>query len=291
VSIISPFLMVFMAAAIYVAIWLQHRRENLRSQSSTHGKPAVLVDSGRGNRGLWALLVLAVALMLLVSAIAVLVFMSYFAAERARRAEAAARLAQAQEAERVWQQQLSRNDLAWLTGWTMTDEGPALSENVVRFLNLSDAQVEQVNAALRDASRKGREIELRNTTRERNERGRLVTVVSPSLVEVEMLENELWSTLDTVLNAEQQRVARANLKFRPLDAVPGVTLNTLVAPGLFGYSETGARIETWRVGTWHHWNITVRGYTLEQNAPEAPPLYRRYWEEPSEPAAPPTESP
>jgi hypothetical protein len=36
--------------------------------------------------------------------------------------------------------------------------------------------------------------------------------------------------------------------------------------------------------------VTVRGFTLEQSAPELPPLYRQYWEEDAKPTDTSSES-
>jgi hypothetical protein len=278
VSIISPFLMVFVAAGICAAIWMRQRRERLRSRTSIPGKPSELVDSGRGNRA-HRISVLVAALIFLAAAIAILVFKSYFAAERARRAEVAARLAEVQSPDQPQPPQLSPDSLAWRTGWDMTADGPVLHESAIGSLELDEAQVAEVNAALKATYNKARQVERDLMTSEIDERGRRVTVIPPSPV-VDALENEFWSKLDPLLSVEQQRLARANLRLRGVAAEMGVYLHHLTAPGLFGYLESGARIETWRVGSWHHWNVAVRGYTSEQSAPDPPPLYRQYWEAP-----------
>jgi predicted Ser/Thr protein kinase len=282
VSIVTPFLMVFVAAAIFVSIWIQRRREHVPASETYPIKSPPSPQPTVGQRAVWLILfVLSAIVLLFFVAVGTYFFAARTRVRHAREAEMAAQVAERASQFEI-QQRLSRSDLVWRTGWQLTPEGPALHDDEVRSLRLTEAQAQHVNAALRDVYQKARDIEARKEISETNDRGRRVTQIPASPSDVDALENEFWSKLDASLDPQQQRIARANLQVRAIDAAPGVSLHELVAPGLFGYLEAGARIETWRLGTWHHWNVTVRGFTTEQSAPEMPLLYRRYWDDPIE---------
>src|SRR6185295_13340165 len=91
------------------------------------------------------------------------------------------------------------------------------------------------------------------------------------------LKDRLWSQFDTVLNPQQQSIARLNLELDPPAVRPPIALTELVRPGLFGWGQHGAMLELWHVGTWHHWRIQTRGYEYSGSAPRLPNEYRRFW--------------
>jgi hypothetical protein len=169
------------------------------------------------------------------------------------------------------------------SGWIMNPEGPVLGDGFTRAaLNLGPAQIVQVNSILQNTYRDFLVIERENIEQQIDDAGHTVITIKRFPAEIAKLENDLWSRLDVVLNAEQQAIARNNLKLGPVELVPGVSLNDLVRPGLFGWGNAGARIEIWRVGAWYHWKVQTRGYEYSSQGAQLPAEYQRLWKEPAE---------
>jgi predicted Ser/Thr protein kinase len=173
-----------------------------------------------------------------------------------------------------------QNELAYHTWWEMTPEGPRLYDNAILALNLSSAQVDQINSAMRVAFHDYLAQE-RLHLRKETVGNRQISSIEAHPNDVASLEDELWTGLDAVLSVDQQSIARANLRLKPLDYAPGRFLKHLAAPGFFGFAEHGGRVAVWRVGTWFYWEVTSNGVTDKSQSPELPSLYRRFWAEPT----------
>ena len=167
-------------------------------------------------------------------------------------------------------------------GWILGPSGPTLTKSAVELLELQPDQVEKVNKILTDSYQEYLAVEAKNAERGTNEAGHVLITIKPFPAPLAKLEDQLWLKLDAVFNAEQQSLARLNLKLNPAEVVQmGMTVRDAVAPGFFGWGKEGARLELWKVGTWSHWKVSARGNTDIGSAPQLPDEYRRFWKEPA----------
>ncbi len=143
-------------------------------------------------------------------------------------------------------------------------------------LDLNDTQADAVTKAVSDVYSEYLSLEKQNSDSATSETGKLITIIRPIPGEISQLENRLWSKLDSILNNDQQRIARLNLKLGPPELAAGMTIQEMVAPGLFGWGDAGATIEIWSVGTWKHWTIRARGEEFTSSASELPPYLARF---------------
>jgi predicted Ser/Thr protein kinase len=162
--------------------------------------------------------------------------------------------------------------------WSLGPNGPTLTESFNRVLGLRPQQADHVNMALKAIYKESLELEARNSSRETDDAGHVVININPYPQQMARLEDRLWLQLDGILNTQQQTIARLNLNLHPRTEAP-VAVRELVSPGFFGYGKTGARIELWRVGMWHHWKVQARGQSDSSSAPQLPIEYRRFWQE------------
>ena len=169
--------------------------------------------------------------------------------------------------------------------WALGPTGPTLSGPFARsVLNLQPPQIERVNKILQTIYAEFLAHEARNTERHTDGARHVVVTIKPFPGQITTLEDQLWSELDAIFDAEQQRLARLNLELDPpafskMRARTAVALSELVGPGFFGWGKDGARIELWRVGSWYHWKVKARGCEHSESAPQLPAEYRRFWNE------------
>jgi hypothetical protein len=171
-------------------------------------------------------------------------------------------------------------------------DGPALTDIFSRIvLKLRPEETQRVNEVLRATYREYLTLERQNLEQHADDAGRTVVTIKPFPDAIARLEDRLWSQLDGVLDPRQQETARFNLR---LDAMPvraPMSLDEIVSPGFFGWGKEGARLEFWRLGTWHHWKVQTRGYEYESRGPELPTDYARFLPDPAaeatEPSSPP----
>jgi serine/threonine protein kinase/ankyrin repeat protein len=168
------------------------------------------------------------------------------------------------------------------SGWIMGPDGPVLTAAFTqRVLRLHPDRVASVNAALQDVQREYLALEEKNTERQTDAAGHVITTIKPFPGLLAKLEDRLWSRLDLILDSEQQAVARLNLRLHAKPVQPPIALSEIVAPGFFGWGEHPVRVELWQVGAWYHWKVDVRGYGDSSRAPQLPEPYRRFWKEPT----------
>jgi predicted Ser/Thr protein kinase len=277
-SILTPVLMVVIFGVIFVTAFVQRRREAAGGSIPLGAKPpqAEPARASSGDGRLWGIVLLLAAMFVLCAALAVAIVVWYVRAsfQPPQRETPAAAQGISQVQMQIAERQSRLSSHTW---WEMTEAGPVLVPEAILAMKLTERQVEQVNAAMRDAFNAYLPLEQQHSQQEVLENGRCATTIEAFPAEAARLEDEFWSRLDAVLDVEQQSIARANLRVRPVEFRQGTYLSHVVAPGLLGYAHHGARIETWRVGSWHHWKVQTRGCALQESAPQAPPLYRRFW--------------
>jgi tRNA A-37 threonylcarbamoyl transferase component Bud32 len=173
-----------------------------------------------------------------------------------------------------------------LDNWATGPDGPRLAESFARVtMELDPAQTDQVNRILQVVYAEYLAVEQQHVEKQTLDNGRVVIRIEPHSEAVAELEDRLWSQLDAILNSQQQRRARLNLRLDPLESRAGVPLADLVEPGFFGWGKSGAKIEIWRVGTWYHWKVETNGHEYDTKeypgeAPQLPEWLRRFWNEP-----------
>ena len=166
-------------------------------------------------------------------------------------------------------------------GWTMGPDGPVLTEAfATHVLKLDPAAREKVDRILQTISVESQALEQSRSKRQVDEAGHVVTTIAADPKGVEVLEDRLWTRLDDVLNPEQQKIARLNLSLHPPAIRSGMAFSEIVAPGFFGWSEDGATVEVWRVGTWYHWRFSTSRFKHADSAPQLPAELQRFWEPP-----------
>lgn len=168
-------------------------------------------------------------------------------------------------------------------GWSLGPDGPTLTDGFARdVLKLQPAQIEQVNRVLQAIYDEYPVLEAKNTEQQTNEAGHLVIRINTFTDQIEKLESRLWSQLDTILDPQQQSLARLNLKLGPSAGVSLNNLGEFARPGFFGWGKQGLYLELWRVGVWYHWKVQSGGAQDSSRAPQLPEGYRRFWKEPTQ---------
>ncbi len=100
--------------------------------------------------------------------------------------------------------------------WTLGPTGPTLSEAFARsVLKLQPPQIERVNKILQTIYAEFLALEARNTERRTDSAGHVVVTIKPLTGPITALEARLWSELDAIFDAQQQRLARLNLELDP----------------------------------------------------------------------------
>jgi predicted Ser/Thr protein kinase len=164
-------------------------------------------------------------------------------------------------------------------GWQMGPGGPALTDSFATYvLKVDSTTRNEVDRVLQSIHRESLKLEQSHWERRTDQAGHIVTTIREDPTAVAALEDQLWSQLDAILSPEQQKTARLNLQLHPLPVHSGMELSEIITPGLFGWSEQGATVEVWRVGTWFHWNISTRYFKHTDSAPQLPMELRRFWE-------------
>jgi hypothetical protein len=169
--------------------------------------------------------------------------------------------------------------------WTMTLDGPMLTDGFAHILELDSAQTDEFNRILQGTYSEYLKIEQQYLAQQKVDDRHVIVTIKPHPEAVAKLEDRLWTALDVVLDSTQQGIARRNLQLKPPPVGPGRSLEDLVKPGFLGWGKEGATIEIWQVGTWYRWKVRTRGLefdTEESNlgGPELPWWLRRYWKEP-----------
>jgi hypothetical protein len=168
------------------------------------------------------------------------------------------------------------------SGWVLGPDGPALTDTFARVvLKLRPEQTERVNEILRTTYGEFLTVERQNIEQRTDDAGHTVLTINPFRDAIARLEDRLWSQLDRQLDPQQQETARLNLRLDPVPVRAGMSVADFVSPGFFGWGQEGARLEIWRVGTWHHWKVQTRGYEYEARAPNLPAEYARFAPEPA----------
>jgi cytochrome c-type biogenesis protein CcmH/NrfG/predicted Ser/Thr protein kinase len=156
--------------------------------------------------------------------------------------------------------------------------GPELIASAARFWLRPD-QVAPVNKVLQESFHAYVAVEKQKMEQSRDREGHLISIIRPFPGELETLEGQLWSRLDSILDHEQQRTFRLNLQVVPREVHAGKSLEEIVRPGLFGWGTEGARVEVWREGTWFRWKVRIGRYEHTATAPQLPSEYARFWKE------------
>ena len=204
----------------------------------------------------------------------------------AKMSEARAKQAAAEEADRrharEMAQQLENGHLEF------AEEGLQLSEYGEAVFDLHPKQVPLVNNVLQSAHQSYMTLERDKTTRLTNNLGHQVIIIEKcSDQELATLESSLWTEMDKILNLEQQRIMRNNLKVHVSDGISRPSGN-IWKPGVFGWGRYGANIELWKVGAWFHWKARIqidgRITSMPQgDAPELPVEFARFWNAEADP--------
>ncbi len=162
---------------------------------------------------------------------------------------------------------------------TFGSEGPALSDQCIRTLELEPSQAVEVNNILRRAYRQYLELERQNTQQYRAVNN-LVVTISPFREEAERFLEQLWADLDGVLDEQKRTLARRHLPLGQMFGLfqfggPEVTITVTEAAGTFTYST----VYKWPKGKSSI--VSKSSVDMAGMGRILPPEYRRFWEEPA----------
>jgi len=178
-------------------------------------------------------------------------------------------------------EQVGQLDLPYGTPEDLTfgPEGPTLSDQCIRTLELEQSEVAQVHKILRGAYRQYLELERQNTQQLRSEDG-LTVIISPFREEAERFLVQLWADLDSILDEQKRTLARRHLPLGQMFGTfqfggPEVAIAVTEAAGTFIYST---------VYKWPKGKSSIVGKSSVDMAGMGrtlPSEYRRFWEEPA----------
>lgn len=165
--------------------------------------------------------------------------------------------------------------------WAMSPSGPVLSEAlVIRVLGRTDApQRATLDRALQLAWTEYRDALRSHLERTTNIAGHLVIEVRPMAVELEAIANRFWTTVDAVLDVNQQGVMRSEFgpQFRPRWVATSRGRFYVTTRTLLRFGEHPFFLEYWREGAWYRHRATEGNTSLgelagvpEQHAPALP---------------------
>jgi hypothetical protein len=159
---------------------------------------------------------------------------------------------------------------------TFGQEGPTLSEQCTRTLELEPSQAAQVHKILRRAYRQYLELEKQNTQQYRKVNS-LTVIISPFRQEAESFLKQFWADLDSILDEQKRTIARRHLPLGQMFGTflfggPTVTISVSKENGRFSYYTT----YKWPKGSGKSGKGTSSG-----GGSTLPPKYRRFWEEPA----------
>jgi hypothetical protein len=160
---------------------------------------------------------------------------------------------------------------------TFGQQGPTLSDEFTRTLELEPSEAVQMNEILRRAYRQYLELERQNTQQYRAGNSLAVTI-SPFREEAERFLKQLWTDLDSILDEQKCTLARRHLPLGQMFGTfqfggPEVTIAVTKAAGTFIYST---------VYKWPKGESSIGGKSSVDMAGmdrTLPPEYRRFWEE------------
>ena len=160
---------------------------------------------------------------------------------------------------------------------TFGPEGPTLSDQCIRTLELEPSQAVEVNNILRRAYRQYLELERQNTQQYRAVNNLTVTI-SPFREDAERFLEQLWADLDGVLDEQKRTLARRHLPLGQMFGLfqfggPEVTITVTEAAGTFTYST----VYKWPKGKSSI--VSKSSVDMAGMGPTLPPEYRRFWED------------
>jgi len=160
---------------------------------------------------------------------------------------------------------------------TFGPEGPTLSDQCIRTLELEPSQAVEVNNILRRACRQYFELERQNTQQYRAVDSLTVTI-SPFREEAERFLEKLWADLDSILDEQKRTLARRHLPLGQMFGTfqfggPEVTITVTEAAGTFTYST----VYKWPKGKSSI--VSKSSVDMAGMGRTLPPEYRRFWEE------------
>jgi hypothetical protein len=155
-------------------------------------------------------------------------------------------------------------------------EGPTLSDECTRTLELEPSEAVQVHKILRRAYRQYLELERQNTQQYRKVNS-LTVIISPFRQEAESFLKQFWADLDSILDEQKRTLARRHLPLGQMFGTfqfggPTVTISVSKENGMFSYYTT----YKWPKGSGKSGKGTSKG-----GGSTLPPKYRRFWEEPA----------
>jgi tRNA A-37 threonylcarbamoyl transferase component Bud32 len=176
-------------------------------------------------------------------------------------------------------EQVSQLDLPYGTPEDLTfgPEGPTLSDQCIRTLELEPSQAVEVNNILRRAYRKYFELERQNTQQYRAVNSLAVTI-SPFREEAERFLEQLWADLDSILDEQKRTLVRRHLPLGQMFGTfqfggPEVTITVTEAAGTFIYST----VYKWPKG--ESSIVSKSSVDMAGSGRTLPPEYRRFWED------------
>ncbi len=162
---------------------------------------------------------------------------------------------------------------------TFGQEGPTLSDQCTRTLELEPSEAVEVNNILRRAYRQYLALERRNTQQYRAVNS-LAVIISPFREEAESFLKQFWADIDSILDEQKRTIARRHLPLGQMFGTfqfggPKVTIAISKVNDVFNY----ATVYEWpkgssKLGGRSTVDMAGIGNTL-------PPEYRRFWEEPA----------
>jgi tRNA A-37 threonylcarbamoyl transferase component Bud32 len=160
---------------------------------------------------------------------------------------------------------------------TFGPEGPTLSDQCIRTLELEPSQAVEVNNILRRAYRQYLELERQNTQQYRAVDSLAVTI-SPFREEAERFLEQLWADLDSILDEQKRTFARRHLPLGQMFGTfqfggPEVTITVTEAAGTFIYST----VYKWPKG--ESSIVSKSSVDMAGMGRTLPPEYRRFWED------------
>ena len=185
-------------------------------------------------------------------------------------------------------EQVSQLDLPYGAPEDLTfgPEGPTLSDQCIRTLELEPSEAAQVHKILRRAYGQYFGLERQNTQQNRAANG-LTVIISPFREEAERFLEQLWADLDSILDEQKRTLAHRHLPLGQMFGTfqfggPEVTIAVTEAGGTFIYSTLykwpkgggmmGGDMGGGMMGGKDVGDMTGSGRTL-------PPEYRRFWED------------
>ncbi len=157
---------------------------------------------------------------------------------------------------------------------TFGTEGPTLSDECTRTLELEPSEAAQVHKILRRAYRQYLELERQNTQQYRAVNS-LTVIISPFRQEAESFLKQFWADLDSILDEQKRTLARRHLPLGQMFGTfqfggPKVTIAISKENGRFSYYTT----YKWPKGSGKSGKGTSSG-----GGSTLPPKYRRFWEQ------------